>query len=131
MQSTTIITALADECRKSLHLLEALGAIRAADPARSPSDPLNGVVLRRRRSAAVLRSLLRSARAEQTMTPPLRPREVDAATVIDAEARLLTYLERQLARPDLPHDLHSLITEQREEVLQATLILSRLRDRDA
>lgn len=126
-----MIMALAHECRKSLQLLEALVAIRAADPARSQSDPLNGVVLRRRRSAAVLRSLLRLAGAERKLPPLIRPNAVDAYVVIAAEARLLAYLERQLARPELPQDLRNLISEQREDVLQATLILSRIRDSNA
>ncbi len=131
MQPATIISALAYECRKTLQMLEALAEIRAPDLAGGQPDPLTSVILRRRRNAAVLRSLLRAAGAERTLPPILRPTTVDLSAVMVGEARLLALQDRQLAHPDLPADLRTLIAEQREDVLQATLILQRLRGRSA
>ena len=130
MQRTTIITAIAHESRKSLQFLEALSDARAADATRSQADPLNGVILRRRRNLAVLRTLSRAEGGERTQPPAWSPAQVDADMVIAAEARLLAHLERQLARPDLPDDLRALLTDHREDVLQAVLILPRIRDRN-
>ena len=123
----TILTALAHVCRKSLLLLEALGEARATRPVQN--DPVKGVLLRRRRNVAMLRTLLRAEGGERTYPPVPPVASVDADMVIAAEADLLAYLERQLARADLPDDLRSLITVYREDVLQAILILQRLRDR--
>ncbi|MGQ0567359.1 MAG: hypothetical protein ACT4OK_20165 [Gemmobacter sp.] len=127
MQPTTIISALAHECRKSLLMLDALADARAqASPGALPG-PLTGVILRRRRSAAVFRGLLRAAGIDRTLPPLPAPKSVDVDAVIAAEARFQALLERQLARPDLPDTLRTLIAEQREDVIQSTLILSRLR----
>ena len=127
MQRMAIITALAHEARKSLLLLEAVADCLGHDPTSGASDPLNGVILRRRRSAARLRSLLRAEGADRTLPPMGLPVVLDAGMVMAAEAKLLAYLERWLLRVDLPDDLRHLITEQREDVHQATLILSRIR----
>ena len=125
----TILTALAHICRKSLLLLEALSEARATGLVQN--DPVKGVLLRRRRNVAILRTLLRAEGGERTY-PPFPPiASVDAAMVIAAEADLLAHLERQLARADLPDDLRSLVIAYREDVLQAMLILQRLRDRAA
>ena len=123
----TILTALAHVCRKSLLLLEAFGAARATGLVQN--DPVKGVLLRRRRNVAMLRTLLRAEGGERTYPPFPIPASVDADMVIAAEVDLLAYLERQLARADLPDDLHSLTSAYREDVLQAMLILQRLRDR--
>ena len=131
LQRTTIIMELAHESRKSLQLLEAFGQERTSDPARCQADPLHGVILRGRRNAAVLRGLLRAEGGERTHPPSARPATVDANAVIAAEAQLLAFLDRQLLRPDLPGDLRLLFSDHREDVHQATLILSHIRDRHA
>ena len=124
---STILTALAHVCRKSLLLLEALSEARAV--ALIQNDPAKGVLLRRRRNVAILRPMLRAEGAERTLPPAMPVASVDIGKVIAAEADLLAYLERQIARSDVPDDLRSLITAYREDVLQAVLILQRLRDR--
>ena len=124
---STILTALAHVCRKSLLLLEAFGAARAA--ALVQNDPVKGVLLRRRRNVAILRTLLRADGGERTFPPLPPPAAVDADMVIATEAALLGHLERQLTRVDLPGDLRTLITAYREDVLQSMLILQRQRDR--
>jgi hypothetical protein len=130
MLQITILTALAYETRKSLQLLETLAESRAANFSGTQTDPLNAVILRRRRHAAVLRSMMRAAGAERTQPPIMRPASIDLDTLIAAEARHLAFLERQQSRQELPEEMRNLIAEHREDVHQAALILSRLRDRD-
>ncbi len=125
---STILTALAHVCRKSLLLLEALSDVRDGGPGQS--NPVKGILLRRRRNVAVLRSLLRAEGSERTYPPILRTASVDADMVIVAEATLLGSLERQLAHSDMPDDLRTLFADYREDVMQSMLILQRLRDRN-